>query len=323
MIPEFGIDPFDMFRQVGVDHVWLKMPDLLVPESMYSQLLALSAERTQNASLGMLMGANWRLSDFGVLSLLLQHQPNLASLLQTLKDYSYLIGTTLAVQVVRHGKLSIIQLHLNSDSASPGRHRLEVGITALLCLCRHQLGNEWTPHSTHFTHGAPSATTTYREVIGSEIIFGADFDGIVVSDDDMHSLKPEYDERMEAHARALMNVHVAAPSPASMGQQVQDAIQSLLPHGRHSISQVASSLGCSVRTLQRQLESNNTNFQKALDEVRTKVVFRALQNPQVSMMDAAISVGFTEASSFTRWFCKNFEQNPSTWRQQYFQDKSL
>lgn len=319
VIPEFGIDPFDMFRQVGVDHSWLNMPDLLVPEKLYAQLLTLSSEQTRGASLGMLMGSSWRLSDFGKLSLLLQHQANLASLLQTLKAYSHLVGTTLAVEIVTHKQLSIIQLHLNSESENPGRHRIEVGITALLCLCRHQLGKDWKPISTHFSHAAPNSTHTYRRVIDSEIIFGSNFDGIVVNNHDLYLPKPEYDSRMEEHARAVMDHHVVNSSPMPMDRQVRDTIQSLLPHGRHSISQVASALGYSIRSLQRQLESNNTNFQKTLDEVRTKAVIRALQNPQLSMSDTASLAGFTESSSFTRWFCKHFDQSPSAWRQQYLQ----
>ncbi|CAM4273778.1 Transcriptional regulator [Comamonas aquatilis] len=323
VIPEFGINPFEMFRQVGVDHSWLDMPDLLVPEKVYAQLLTLSTEQTRGASLGVLMGSCWRLSDFGKLSLLLQHQANLAALLQTLKTYSHLIGTTLAVEVVTHGQLSIIQLHLNSENENPGRHRIEVGITALLCLCRHQLGKDWKPISTHFSHVAPHSTKTYRQVIEGEIVFGSGFDGIVVSNHDLHLSKPEYDNRMEQHARALMDSHVISSSPMPMDRQVRDAIQSLLPHGRHSISQVASTLGYSVRALQRQLESNNTNFQKSLDEVRTAAVIRALQNPQLSMSDAASLAGFTESSSFTRWFSKHFDQSPSSWRQQHLRHQIL
>lgn len=323
VIPEFGIDPFEMFRQVGVDHSWLNMPDLLVPEKVYAQLLTLSTERTGSASLGMLMGSNWRLSDFGKLSLLLQHQANLASLLQTLKTYSHLVGTTLAVEVVTQGQLSIIQLHLNSEDESPGRHRIEVGITALLCLCRHQLGKDWKPVSTHFSHAAPLSTNTYRRVIDGEIVFGSDFDGIVVSHSDLDLSKPEYDSSMEQYARSLMDSLVVSSSPKPMDQQVRDAIQSLLPHGRHSISQVANTLGYSIRSLQRQLEINDTNFQKTLDEVRTQAVIRALQNPQLSMGDAAALAGFTESSSFTRWFNKHFDKSPSAWRQQHLQHQAL
>jgi len=316
---ELGIDHFEMFRKVGVDHCWLNMPDLLIPEKSYAQLLDLATHQAHGASLGMLMGANWKLSDFGRLSLLLQHQPSLAALFQSLKTYHHLIGTTLSIETVKDGKFSIIQLHLNSAETSPTSHRVEVGITALLCLCRHQLGKQWQPLHTHFSHAAPHSTLKHQKVIGSDIIFSSDFNGIVLSEDDMHYLRPEHDSLMEEHARALINMFAQTPEQPSLEQEVRNMIHTLMPHGRHSIHHVANALGYNVRSLQRKLEKDHTSFQDALDTVRTQAALRALQNPSHSISDAAFQAGFSENSSFTRWFMKRFAQSPSDWRHHHVQ----
>ena len=54
----------------------------------------------------------------------------------------------------------------------------------------------------------------------------------------------------------------------------------------------------------------------SLDAVRSQAALRALQNPQLSVSEAAAQAGFAENSSFTRWFSKHFQQSPSSWRQQ-------
>ena len=90
----------------------------------------------------------------------------------------------------------------------------------------------------------------------------------------------------------------------------------MLPHGRHSIAQVAGALGCTSRSLQRQLENSQTSFQETLDAVRSQAAIRALKNPDLSVSEAAALSGFMENSSFTRWFSKHFQQSPSAWRQQ-------
>lgn len=311
---ELGIDHVEMFRKVGVDYCWLNMPDLLIPEKSYAQLLDLASHHSHGASLGMLMGASWKLSDFGRLSLLLQHQASMFTLFQTLKTYNHLIGTTLSIETVDDGKFSVIQLNLNSSEPSPTSHRVEVGITALLCLCRHQLGQQWQPMHTHFSHAAPPSTLKHKKVIGSDIIFSSDFNGIVVSEDDMHHISPGYDSRMEEHARALINMFAQVPEHTSLEQEVRGMIQTLMPHGRHSIHHVASAMGYNVRSLQRRLEKDHTSFQHVLDSVRTQNALRALQNPQHSISDAAFQTGFAENSSFTRWFMKHFAQSPSDWR---------
>ncbi len=314
---ELGIDPLRMLRQVDLDHSYLNSPDLLVPETAFAQLLESSSTQAGNAPLGLLMGSCWRLPDFGQISLLLQHQASLATLLRTLEDYHHLISTTIITQTVTQERLSIIQLHLNTERETAGRHPMELAITALLSLCRYQLGKDWSPVGVHFSHAAPASTAHHRRVLGSEVVFASDFDGIVVYNQDLQLLDPEHDSRMEEHARNLIDVHAPSQFLKSVEQQVQNTLQSLLPHGRHSLGQVANALGCTSRSLQRQLENNSTSFQDILDAVRSQVAIRALKNPQVSVNEAATLAGFAENSSFTRWFSKHFHQSPSSWRRQH------
>ena len=128
---ELGIDPLSMFRKVGLDHSCLNTPDLLVPESAFATLLETSSAQMGHASLGLLMGSYWRLSDFGPISLLLQHQESLAAMLKTLKDYNHLISSTVATEVVTQGRYSIIQLHLDTERETPCSLCCRMAATAL------------------------------------------------------------------------------------------------------------------------------------------------------------------------------------------------
>lgn len=314
---ELGMDPLRMLRQAGLDHSCLYSPDLMVPETAFAQLLETSSAQAGNASLGLLMGACWRLSDFGHISLALQHQASLQQLLLTLKEYQHLISSTVAMEAVPQGRLATVQLHLSTERETPGRHPTELGITALLSLCRHQLGKHWNPQSVHFAHAAPANMAHHRKILGGEVVFDSDFDGIVIPCDDLQQLHPDYDSSMELHARYFLDTLTPQRSLPSIEQQVRTTIQSLLPHGRHNITQVATALGCTTRSLQRQLESCNTSFQDTLDAVRTQAAMRALRNPRLSISEAAAQSGFSENSSFTRWFNKQFLQSPSQWRQQH------
>lgn len=315
-----GMDPLRMLRQAGLDHSCLHSPDLLVPENAFAQLLEASSSQAGNAPLGLLMGACWRLSDFGHISLALQHQASMQQMLQTLKEYQHLISSTVAMETVQQGRLAVVQLHLSTERDEPGRHPIELGITAVLSLCRHQLGKDWNPQSVHFSHAAPSSLQHHRRILGGEVVFNADFDGIVVTTEDLQRLSPDHDRAMEQHARFFLDTLAPSQAQPSMAQQVRTTLQSLLPHGRHSIAQVAGALGCTTRSLQRQLESCDTSFQDTLDSVRTQAAVRALRNPRLSISEVAALTGFAENSSFTRWFSKQFQQSPSLWRQQHHSD---
>ncbi|GAB2483273.1 AraC family transcriptional regulator [Comamonas humi] len=311
-----GMDPLRMLSKMDLDQVCLSTGDLRIPEASFADLLEASAHESSHAPLGLLMGAEWRLSDFGCISLALQHQASLASALQTMKDYQHLLSSTIVLDTVQQGRLAFIQLNLATERDVPGRHPIELGIAVLLSLCRHQLGQAWSPSSVHFTHSAPPNLRRHQALFGCDVVFDSDFDGIVLAQDDLHGTQPHYDAAMEQHARFLLNSLAPESAAVSVEQQVHRAIQALLPHGHHNIAQVAKMLGQTTRSLQRQLEVAGTNYQLTLNTVRMRAAVRALRNANLPIGDVATLSGFSEISSFSRWFAKQFEQSPSHWRDQ-------
>ena len=311
-----GVDPARMLSQVGLDSTCLQSDDIRIPEASFATLLEVSSDHFNDASLGLLMGTGWRLSDFGPISLALQHQASLDSALQLMKEYQHLLSSTVAIDTIRHGHLTLIQLNLDTGRDTPGRHPMELGIAALQSLCRHQLGKNWRPSSVHFTHSAPSNRSKHQAVFGCDVIFNSDFDGIVLPHDYLQRPHSDHDAAMEQHARFFLNTQMPEATEPSIVQQVQRTIQSLLPHGHYHIDQVAKTLGHTTRSLQRLLEEQSTNYQAELNTVRARAAARALKNTRFSITDAAALSGFSEASSFSRWFAQHFQQTPSYWRTQ-------
>ena len=312
----FGQDPYALLRQAGLDQSCLVSPDLRVPENAFAGLLEASAAQTPHAAIGLQMGASWRLSDFGHISLALQHQASLQALLGTLKEYQHLLSSTVAVETVQHGELAMLQLQLETGRSDPGRHPVELGVASVLSLCKHQLGSAWAPASVHFSHAAPASSSQHRRVFGCDVVFGADFDGIVLRRDDLQRPHQQHDQAMEQHARFLLDNFRPPEHQPGMAQQVERTIRALLPHGRHSLAQVAQAMGCTVRALQRQLEERGTSYQQCLDNVRTHAAKRGLSNARLSINEVAVQAGFAENSSFTRWFQSRHQLSPSQWRQQ-------
>ena len=174
-----------------------------------------------------------------------------------------------------------------------------------------------TSHGT-YVYGAWEyySSSQHRRVFGCEVVFGADFDGIVLRRDDLQRPHQQHDQAMEQHARFLLDNFRPPEHQPGMAQQVERTIRALLPHGRHSLAQVAQAMGCTVRALQRQLEERGTSYQQCLDNVRTHAAKRGLSNARLSINEVAVQAGFAENSSFTRWFQSRHQLSPSQWRQQ-------
>jgi AraC-like DNA-binding protein len=132
---------------------------------------------------------------------------------------------------------------------------------------------------------------------------------------DLDMPNPSADPAMAVHARTLLASQASQDSP-SIVQEVRRAIYLTLPTGRATCEWVAQSLGCSMRTLQRELDHEGTSFSALTAEVRRELVLRYIENPRYSLGHVAELLGYSTHSAFTRWFAQQFGASPATWRQQ-------
>ncbi len=308
-----GMDPVSMLRHVGLDPSCLLTPDLRVPEISLANILEASSKSSEGHSLGLLMGETWRLSDFGVLSMLLQHQPTLRQALQAFQKYRHLLSDSVVVDIAEHPQLTVLQCALVTGRTHPGRQPMELAVAALLSLCRHSLGRDWMPRRVHFTHAAPASTLIHQRVFGPFLEFGADFDGLVLGKDELDRQNVLIDPGMARYARDFIELQPRSGAP-KVSHGVLRALHLLMPRGQHSIEQISQHLGVSPRTLQRQLEQEGANFQSLVNDVRREQALRLIEGQAHSITEVAQLIGFAETSAFSRWFSRQFGVSPSRWK---------
>lgn len=307
-----GIDPARALDRVGLDRACLHTPDLRIPETSLAEVLESSANAVEGASLGLLVGETWRLSDFGVISLLLQHQPTLRDALRELERYRHLISDSVVLSVTDHRSLAVLQLNLVTGRPIPGRQPVELALGALMSLCRFHLGPGWMPRSVHFMHAAPASVRIHLRAFGPRLEFGSEFDGIVLGCDELDRVNPASSPDMARYARQYIELQPRG-GPASIVDDVRRAVHARLSRGGHRLEQVGQSLGTSARTLQRQLEQEGASFQALLDDVRREQAMRYLEGRAHNVSQIAELLGFSETSAFSRWFGRQFGVSPSQW----------
>ena len=84
--------------------------------------------------------------------------------------------------------------------------------------------------------------------------------------------------------------------------RVENAISSVLPHGRVLVEDVARSLGMSERTLARKLSDEGLNFTEILQQLRRDLAVRYLDDRKLHISKIAWLLGFQEVSAFTHAF---------------------
>lgn len=93
------------------------------------------------------------------------------------------------------------------------------------------------------------------------------------------------------------------------------AIARLLPQTVPDMDAVAAALNVSGRTLQRRLADRGTHFKAALDDVRRDLALGYVGDPQLSLIDIAFLLGFSQQSAFNRAFRRWTASTPGEYRE--------
>jgi len=288
-------------------------PDLYVPRSWLSNALESTEKVTDCTSIGLLIAETWRLSDFGPVSLLLQHQPTLRHTLGQLETYRHLLSEAVAVSVEEIDDIAIVHQQLITEGQDPGRQPMELAVGALRCLVNLMLGGQWKPRSVHFSHPAPASLHVQHRLFGARVEFGSDFDGIILDRQDLDRPNPQADANLSRYAKEFLD-QLPSGRQVSTAFNVRRAVRLLLPRGRSGIDHVGQNLGVSSRTLQRRLEQEGEEFSSLVNDVRRDLASRYLGDHRYSVSRVATLLGFSEGSTFSRWFSAQFGKPPTRWR---------
>jgi len=96
--------------------------------------------------------------------------------------------------------------------------------------------------------------------------------------------------------------------------RVENAISSVLPHGRVLVGDIARTLGMSKRTLERRLSDEGLKFTEILQQLRRDLADRYLDDRTLQVSKIAWLLGLQEVSTFTRAFKRWTSKTPREMR---------
>ena len=109
----------------------------------------------------------------------------------------------------------------------------------------------------------------------------------------------------------------AAPveqAPETLHEALQRCLASYLSEGYQDIAVAAEIVGCSVRSLQRQLREEQTSFSKIIDAIRCRNALVRLRDDDISLPELALRLGYSEQSAFNRAFRRWTGTTPQSYR---------
>jgi AraC-like DNA-binding protein len=309
-----GLDPRALLRQLDIDRRVLYEPELRIPAQKVFELLELSAQVSGCETFGLRMAAVRRLSDYGPIALLLAHQPTMRDSLMTLIRYQRMLNQALLIDVEDIADdVVIVREEFVSGGEVALRQSYDLALGTMFRIFSDPNGPRLRPRRVHFARPAPADTGPYRQFFGTTVQFSSEFNGFTCERAEFDSVSASADPALARYAAGFINTLPFAES-ASLPEEVQRAINVLLPFNGASITSVSTRLGLSERTLQRRLADEGAEFGALLNAVRRQHALRHLANGQAPLSQVAGFVGYSRQTSFSRWFAGEFGMTPSTWR---------
>ncbi|WP_413099735.1 AraC family transcriptional regulator [Streptomyces sp. Inha503] len=309
-----GIDPRDLMKRVGLDPVGLAVQDRWISGVAVTQLFELSAAASRREDFGLLLAERRRLSNLGPISLVIREEPDVRSALELLVRHEHTYNEMLHSRLSEASGLATLKVALEpSGEAMPARQAMELAVGVFHQVLRGFLGARWQPVSVCFTHGAPADTGTHRRAFGPVVEFDREFNGIVFYASELNVPNPGSDPLLHTYARRYFD-SIAVARDTTVPDRVRELIEVLLPTGRCSIEQVASSLGVDRRTVHRHLSASGESFSSLLNATRVQLAEQLVANQRRSLTEISGLLGFAAPSAFSRWFSRRFGCSPREWR---------
>ncbi|MEM7740364.1 MAG: AraC family transcriptional regulator [Pseudomonadota bacterium] len=306
----------ELFLSVGVDPDAGVDPKLMIHDTDYYGLCERAMrEDKDSASLPLRVGALMRCDDYGAFGLAWKSAVDLQGSLERAVRYGRVLTSVSIYEVRRENGRVFMVLNREGERSLGLRISNEQTIVAIATICREVCTQPFHPVSVHFKHKGPSDPSAHESFFGAPVFFGSDKDALEMS----RSLLETPNRLGDATISRFFDTHMESElarftDDDTLDQRVRLHIAQSLSEGVPTVSDIATRLGMSGRTLQRRLADRGQAYQDLVDLARRELAEQFLRNTDYSLAEIAFLTGFSDQSAFTRAFKRWAGTTPGSFR---------
>lgn len=313
VLRDFGVDPDELLAPFGIHAAYFTDPENILAFATAGAIFCRCVERTRCEHFGLLVGRRAGASSLGPVGFLMQSAPDVRSALEALFRHLHVHDSGAVISLDSTGPyVSLGYTILQHDV--PCREQIvstamAIGLNIMRGLC----GVDWRPEEAHFAFRRPKDPSPYREFMGARVTFDAENTAflfasrwldhpLVGADPLLHRLMAERVgelERLAGH---------------DLLTQLRRILCTLVMTSDCSLEVAARHAGMHGRTLNRRLADHGTSFLELREEARRELACQLLESTSKPANEVAVTLGYTDASSFTRAFKRWTGMGPQAWR---------
>ncbi|MEM1128097.1 MAG: AraC family transcriptional regulator [Bacteroidota bacterium] len=317
-IADDTVDKDALLRTIGLSRAEPVDPSHMIPvEEFFGFMERLAQADPLGLTIPLRAGASMRCDDYGAFGLAWKSATTLRGSYDRAERYARVMGNESTYDVEPTAEGAFMQLHRFGERRLGMRLSTEAHFASIMAISQQVASAPFQPLAVFFKHPAPTTRAYHEAYFGCPVHFGADRDALLVSTATLQTpnrlgdpgLTRFFETHLEAEVEALGDV-------IPLDRQVRDYVVTRLSEGLPTISDAASQLGLSARTLQRRLSERGLAFQPLVDDARRQLAHRLLRHTHFSLIEVAFMTGFSGQSAFTRAFKRWAGQTPRSYRLQ-------
>jgi len=317
LLDDVGAPTGRFTRQANLQLDLLDNPDALIPLHFAHKFAELAAHSEGIENLGMLAGQRASAFDMGFLGRQLQRALTVYEYLQT---GIRLIGANTSGSRFWITREDGDQIRFNQFSPgikSAGRCQGDIfTLVVTISMLQHFTNRQWHPKQIALLHGNEKHLGEFDALTDSEIVTGQSHTSFTLP----VSLLQQPIAAPSPRARNIPNDRQAQPDgiPVDFISSLDSLIATLLGNGRADMQLAAEAAGMSKRTLQRRLTESGHTYSALVTRTRLRIAAERLAETDMPVSEIAASLGYKDASNFTRAFRSHTGVSPSLYRKKVF-----
>jgi AraC-like DNA-binding protein len=231
---------------------------------------------------------------------------DLAEALEKCRTYQRIADETKELNIIYEGDTAIIYATIINDEFDTDVHLSDAMLCSLFMFFKFLTGKKIALKEVRFRHAALKEISEYRRIFKCPVKFNCQANAIVMDKKvlNTHILHPNREllDLFEKQAAEVLRRRLSTESYSGCVSHMM--IQFFREAQSPSLEAIAKKMATSVRKLQMKLKEEGTTYRELLNTNRKNLAMEYLKDIDVSICEISYLLGFSEPSTFHRFFKK-------------------
>ena len=310
-----ALDPDRLLQDAGLPPGLFEVSGQRIGYTELERLFKACEQAAACGHIGLLMGRELRLRDFGVAAGAALAAATAGEGLRNFVASCNLLDTPATARLNIHDGRARFSCSITEHGLADKRHFDYLGTAISFNVLQDLCGRQWQASTVRFVSRNPIEPAAFESLFNSPLEFDA---GTSEIEFDAHWLDQPL-APLDAGARAAIAAELQqarAETLADMPSALRRIMRKRLLLGDFSMDDVAAQLSMHRRTLDRRLQRYGTTYGELLESVRDDIARQLLRDTQFSIQRIAESVRFSSAANFATAFRRRAGMTPTEFRRQ-------